>query len=258
MEILERIRLEGTPFPRDLPMPPSQLIEYVFRTTGLRFTSHNRRIVQLQGPYVPGRKEVAEMVVASLPESIKVSHSVWTTFDEIDFQKAPFWGTYFADHWIDDLSFSYQCSECQRKRIKLDPSIRVESVASDRPAITVNGEFKIVNNDTRRLLLDSLSGVRFTPFDEQHEYYYLLANTSFDRLKNKPSEFIGYHGLCRLCGMPICQFICGPVRFDASHWSGEDLMYDVYHESIVFTQKAFHILKAHAPYITQGFPVFVE
>lgn len=204
----------------------------------------NNRSIKLDELFKPERLSEIEQIVKKENWPVEINRSVWTVYDDQDYESAPLWALAFTDIWIDAVDFSSKCSVCGREHIKGDSDVQVPSVKSKRPILYVNGQFVIVDNVARDAIEAQLTGVHFLPFDEKGQYHYLLADIDLGSLVIKDDEVIGYSGDCPECGLPLFKTLFGPTRYDKHQWSGQDIVSESFHRQLLFIQKAFKVLKA--------------
>ncbi|MBN1910788.1 MAG: hypothetical protein JW818_13670 [Pirellulales bacterium] len=243
MKIREAIRIEGTPFPKPLPVP-LDLIQRTFSEHGYFFKDMgNNRTTMLNDLYVAERLGQIQQIIETEGWDVKVTRSVWPEYDDKDYSLAPLWVLNFPDLWVDEIDFSFICDECGRKQIEVDTSIQVSKVKSKRPFHSINGQFKIVSAEVKSAIVGSLAGACFHQFDEQGRYFYLGSECDLGSLVIKNDEVLDYTGECSLCRLPKFTTFFGPLRFVKSLWSGEDIVRESFNDGCLFTPKAFDLLR---------------
>jgi len=258
MEIRETIRIEGTPFPKPLPVPVD-LLRRTLSEHGFLFEDRgSTRTIVLSGLYVPERLGQIQQIVESMKWSVRVTRSLWPAFDNKDYERSPLWVINFTDIWVDEVDFALTCNECGRKRVEVDTSIRVSEVKSNKPLHSVNGQVKIVSADVRLAIAGSLVGARFYPFDYQERYFYLCADRDLGPLIIRGEEVIGYAGDCPRCKVPRFNTYFGPLRFARACWHGDDIVHESLHNGCLFTPKAFDLLRTFDRSLSRGGVVFLE
>jgi hypothetical protein len=258
MKAFERIELEGRPFPQPLPMPSKLLLEKL-ASYGYRFNDlGNNRVISLDENYEPSCLGAIQRIVDHEGWDVTVSQTVWTEFSDHDFELAPLWQTYFPDCWIDDIDFSVVCPGCKRELIDIDTNRRVEHVKSSRPLLSVNGQFMIVSAEVKAQMESSLVGSSFYPFDHQDRYFYLRSRSVLSPLLVRDDEALDAKGTCADCQRPMFRIFFGPLRFPKTCWSGEDVVVESFHNSCLFTPKAFRLLKTFNRRLIRAGLAFLE
>jgi len=255
---LERIEMEGRPFPQRLPMRSSLLLEKL-ATYGYRFKDlGNNRVIFLDDTYEPSRLGAVQRIVDHEGWDVSVSQTVWTEFSDRDFELAPLWKTYFTDCWIDEIDFSVICPGCKREFIAVDTNRRVEHVNSSKPLLCVNGQFEIVSAEVKAQMESSLVGTKFFPFDHHGRYFYLRSRSVLSPLLVRDDEALDCQGTCADCKRPMFRIFFGPLRFPKTCCSGEDVVVESFHNRCLFTPKAFRLLKTFHRRLIRAGLAFLE
>ncbi|MFC2155798.1 hypothetical protein ACFLRB_04845 [Acidobacteriota bacterium] len=242
MQLREMIRLMGKPFPKPLPIQPEILAEY-FSENG--FNSEILDGVLLFNEiYSPGRLSEFKKLLQAKDLDLEVRHSIWTEYEDEDFEKNPLWILLFPDFFIDGLDFKNTCKVCNKSTVVVDLDKRVTRVKSKKPIVSVNGQFTIVKKDLKDKMVKELSGLYFEPFDENEEYFHLLSKSSLGELVNTPDDFIGYNGICPKCKLPVFKMFFGSLAFAQSNWNGDDIVSGDFNRGVFFSEKAYQLIKS--------------
>jgi hypothetical protein len=242
METHEMIQLRGAPFPKPLPQPASELIA-LFKAEGVHFQDEGG-VLRFRGAYDPARLPKVNELLSANGLSIDVRRSIWTVYDDQDFRMAPLWLLLgIPEIWISEIDFALTCTVCGRKRIQVNPNVRVQSVATRKPIVNVNGQFTIVRSDVASQIDKDLSGAKLLPFDKQGRYYYLLSTRHLLHLIIRADQTIGFSGQCDKCGLPIFEMFFGPLRYSSEEWKMEDVMHCNFLSCNAYTPKAYDLLR---------------
>ena len=242
MHLREVIKLEGKPFPNPLPIQPEILVEY-FSKNGFTFEILDQ-VLLFNEIYAPGRLSKLNKLLEAKNLDLKVRHSIWTEYDEEDFERHPLWILYFPDIFIDGIDFDKSCKICDKRTVEIDLDKRVKSVKSKKPIVSVNGQFTIVRKDLKDRMDKELSGTHFEPFDENKEYFHLLSKSNLGELVNTSEDFIDYNGICSECKLPLFKMFFGSLTYAKSKWNGDDIASGDFHSGVFFTKKAYKLLKS--------------
>jgi hypothetical protein len=256
MKIRERIELSGTPFPNPLPKPAEEIINY-FNQYGYIFDDHGRYLV-LDQLYSRNRyDQILELIKANNLD-VKTRHSIWPIYEEKDFEKADLLTLLFPDLWVDEINFENVCSTCKKKNIKFNYDVRVSSVNTSKPIVTINGQFSIVNKTLKKAMEEDLKGGKFYPFDEEDKYFYLSSNTHLGSILMKSEETINLGDRCSECGTPKFDMFFGPLRYSAKNWNDEDIVRGEFYDNVLFSHKAYDLLKKFEKEIQRNDIVILE
>lgn len=242
MQLRETIELSGKPFPKPLPIQPDIMVQF-FAENGFTF-KHLDRTLLLNEIYSIDRLCQLKKLLEAKGLDLEVDHSIWTEYEEEDFEQNPLWILYFPDIFIDEIDFNRRCKVCNKRRVVIDPEKRVTSVNSKKPILAVNGQFTIVRKDLKDKIDKELSGAYFEPFDENEEYFHLLPKNSLGELINTPDDFIGYNGICPECKLPVFKMFFGTPAYSKSKWNGDDIVSGDFRRELFFTKKAYKLLKS--------------
>lgn len=191
--------------------------------------------------------------------STRVRQSIYPQFTPQDFEQAPLLQLIFADLWLDELDFARVCPTCGKKRISIDYSRMVDSVPSDREVLGVNGHFVIVSasalNAIRR---DALVGAEFPQFDRQGRYHYLRPTVDLGAPIIRHDEVSGLEGACERCSFPRFSVFFGPLRFPSSHYHGEDFLWTSVFDDLLFSRRAYRLLRSLDRGVEKDRPAYLE
>jgi hypothetical protein len=242
MYLREVIKLEGKPFPEPLPIQPEILTEYFYKN-GFEFEILDGVLI-FNEIYSPGRLSNLKKLLQAKDLDLEVRHSIWTEYEDEDFEQNPLWILYFPDIFIDEINFDRRCKVCNKRKVVIDLEKRVTRVKSKKPIVAVNGQFTIVRKDLKDKIDKELSGAYFEPFDENEEYFHLLSKNSLGELVNTPDDFIGYNGICPECKLPVFKMFFGTPAYSKSKWNGDDIVSGDFRRELFFTKKAYKLLKS--------------
>src|SRR5581483_11011324 len=224
MHVFEKIELQGEPFPKPLPMPPDDLIG-LLRKHGFEFYYEDSAL-RWRGDYEPTTFDKVKSILVSNKVLVHAWRTIWEEYEDQDFTAAPLWLLLgIPEIWVSGVDFAVTCHVCGRKRFHVDPNVRVQSVDTRKPIVTVNGQFAIVRNDVANRVEKELSGANLPPFDEEGKYRYFLSEGSLRHLIVKPDQAIGLDGTCKKCKSPIVEILFGPLRYASTEWKGEDVIH---------------------------------
>ena len=243
MQLKETIKIRGKPFPKPLPIKADILVEYLSKE-GIKFENLDGETLLLYEIYMSSRLTMVKKLIESKGLDLDIYHSLNTVYEEKDFRQNPLWILYFPDLSIDVLNFEKKCSVCRKKSVIMDFNKRIPYVKSKKPIVTVNGQFDIVRKELKKKIEEELSGAHFEPFDERGEYFYLLARNSLGDLVNPPEDFLDYGGVCPECNLPIYDIFFSPFKYSKPNWNGDDIVSGAFHEGVLFTEKAYNLLKS--------------
>jgi hypothetical protein len=243
MYLREVIKLRGKPFPEPLPIQAEIIVEYL-ATNGIEFNKLDEETLILNDIYIPERLSQVEKLIADRGLNLEILRSVCINFEEEDYERNPLWILYFPEIWIDEVDFQKLCKVCNKKSIVLDLTKRVPRIISKKQVVTVNGQFTIVKKELKDKIDSNLSGAHFEPFDESGEYFHLLSKNSLGELVNSEEDFFGFNGICPECKTPVYDMFFGALKYKKSNWNGDDIVSGAFHEGVLFTEKAYKILKA--------------
>lgn len=242
MELHEMIQLRGNPFPKPLPMPASEIIA-IFNKQGVTFQDEGG-VLRFRGKYVPSTLTRIKQILSEHKLSAEVAHSVWTVYDEYDFTIAPLWLLLgIPEIWVSGIDFAVTCETCGRKRFQVNPEVRVQSVETRKPLLTVNGQFTIVRSDVARRIQKELKGATLIPFDRDGRYQYLLSERRLRRPIVSSDQAIGLKGFCNRCSSPIFEMFFGPLRYASNEWDGPDIVYCDFLSCNAYTPNAYDLLR---------------
>lgn len=242
MKLKEMIKLRGNPFPKPLPIQPEIIAEY-FSKNGFKFELVDR-VLMYNEIYSPSRFSEFNKLLQTKNLDLEVRHSIWTEYEDEDFEQNPLWILYFPDIFIDGINFEKICEVCKKSTVVIDIEKRVPNVKSKKPIVAVNGQFMIVRKDLMARIEKELSGAYFEPFDESEEYFHLLSKNSLGDLVNTPDDFIDYAGICPECKLPVFKMLFGSLAYAKSNWNGDDIVSGAFHSGVFFTKKAYKLLKS--------------
>lgn len=242
MELHEMIQLRGNPFPKPLPKPASEMIA-LLKPLGVTFEDEGG-VLRFRGQYDPSRLTKIKQLLSQQKLDADVWRSIWAVYDVQDFTIAPLWLLLgIPEIWVSGVDFAETCDVCGRKKFHVDPSVRVQSVDTRKPIVTVNGQFTIVRNDVANRVEKELSGANLPPFDEEGKYRYFLSERSLRHLIVKPDQAIGLDGTCKKCKSPIFEMFFGPLRYASTEWKGEDVIHCDFLSCNAYTPKAYELLR---------------
>lgn len=242
MQLREMIKLRGKPFPKPLPIKPEILVEY-FSENGFNFEIVDE-VLLYNEIYSPGNFSEFKKLLHDKDLDLKVRHSIWTEYDDEDFEQHPLWILFFPDIFIDEIDLEKTCKTCNKKNVCIDTNKKVPFVNSKKPIVSVNGDFTIVRQDLKKKMEIELMGANFEPFDEKGEYFYLLSKGNLGELVNSSDDFIGYNGICPECNQPIFKMFFGALKYSKSNWNGDDIISGAFHSGLFYTKKAYQLLKS--------------
>jgi hypothetical protein len=242
MQLRETIELSGKPFPKPLPIQADIMVQF-FAKTGFIF-KHLDRTLLLNEIYSPDRLSQLKKLLEAKGLYLEIDHSIWTEYEDEDFEQHPLWILLFPDIFIDEIDFEKTCKTCNKKNVCIDTNKKVPFVNSKKPIVSVNGDFTIVRKDLKKKMEIELKGANFEPFDEKGEYFYLLSKGNLGELVNSSDDFIGYNGICPECNQPIFKMFFGAFKYSKSNWNGDDIVSGSFHSVRFYTKKAYQLLKS--------------
>jgi hypothetical protein len=257
MQIFEKIQLEGEPFPKPLPMPPDELIG-LLRKHGFEFC-YEDSVLRWRGNYEPTTLNKVKTILAANKIVVHAWRTVWEKYGDDDFRMAPLWLlTGVPEIWVSGIDFCVQCAACGRKRFHVDPSVRVQSVATRKPLVSVNGQFEVVRSDVANRIERELQGADLPRFDEEGKYHYFLSKRSLRHLIVKPEQAIGLNGTCDKCTVPIFEMFFGPLRYASGEWKGEDIIHCNFLSCNAYTPKAYELIRSVEKKVTKDGIILLE
>lgn len=256
MEVRETITLAGQPFSTPLPRSAGELIAF-FASHGQRFQDMGRTLV-LNESFEPNRLPHVDLLARELNLNLKIDHSVWTVYDDSDYQRSSLWILYFPDVWIREINFVETCQECGKRSIIIDTKRKVSQVNSQKPIVSVNGQFPIIHHSLYEIVRTELSGALLEPFDRKERYFYLLAESHLGKLINTCNDFIGAQSPCPLCGEPRFEIFYAPYCYSKESWNGDDVVSGDFHNGLFFTSKAYQVLNVSASNVSRGGVVLLK
>lgn len=242
MQVRETIELSGKPFPKPLPIQADIMVEF-FAKNGFIFKHLDRTLLQNE-IYSRDRISQLKKLLEAKGFDLEVDHSIWTEYEDEDFEQHPLWILLFPDIFIDEIDFEKTCKVCNKITICIDTNKKVPFIKSIKPIVAVNGQFTIVRKDLKKKMEIELIGSNFEPFDEKGEYFYLLSKRNLGELVNSSGDFIGYNGICSDCNLPIFKMFFGAQAYAKSNWNGDDIVSGAFHSSLFYTKKAYQLLKS--------------
>jgi hypothetical protein len=142
------------------------------------------------------------------------------------------------------------CGDCGAQRIIVDTTVQVANVNANKAILTVNGQFTIVRNDLCKAMIEDLNGFSFEPFDGNGQYFYLQAKSRLKKIIIKNDEVLNFKGNCPQCNAPKYDMFFGPLRYLKREWSGDDIVHSDFQDNLLFTEKAFNVIKKFENEIT--------
>ena len=168
------------------------------------------------------------------------------------------WKSRFINIIFFFINCEYICSACKKKSIKLNYNVRVSRIKASKPIVTINGQFSIVNKKLKEIIEENLNGGWFYPFDEENKYYYLSSNTHLGNILLKKEETINLGEKCTECGIPKFDMFFGPLRYSAKNWNDEDIVRGEFYDNVLFSKKAYNLLKEFEKEIQRNDIVLLE
>ncbi|EMI20974.1 hypothetical protein RMSM_02097 [Rhodopirellula maiorica SM1] len=212
MKTLETIKLQPTSMLELLTIDDDDLSQ-LRAATSLDFAKQGNAIIAT-ADYRPDNVDAVLQYVETNLQDIEVRHSVWSRFSEEDYKQAPLWVLRFPEVWIDDIDFRHQCEECTRPAVSVDPLVRVESIPGvTHSALSINGQLSVFRTDVCEALESKVSGCKFSPFDRNENYQYLLPQARLTPLIVRESESIGLGDRCSVCHLPTFSSFLGHFVF---------------------------------------------
>ncbi len=243
MKLKETIKLRENPFPSPFSVKAEMLVEY-FAHYGFKFEILDEGTIMLHDFYIPERFVKVKKLIDEKGLDLKIYHSIYPKYEEKDYKENPLWVILFSDIFINGIDFNITCKVCNKKRVLIDLSQKVPIVKSKKPIVSVNGQFTIVKNELKVKMETELSGAHFEFFDEQGEYFYLMARSKLGNLINTPDDFLEYGGTCPECNFPIFKMFYAPKKYSKLNWNGDDIVNSEFQVGkILFTGAAFKLLK---------------
>jgi hypothetical protein len=242
MKLRETITLSNKVFPKPLPLPAGDIINF-FDSNGLKFKDHGRTLL-LNEEFSSMRLSIVQKFIKDQGWDLKIDHSIWTVYEDKDYEQNPLWTLLFPEIRIDGVDFERKCKICSKSTVVVDSNKRVPKVKSKKPIVIVNGQFTIVKKELKIKMESELSGTYFEPFDECGEYFHLLAKSHLCDLVNTPDDFIEYGGICKECNLPVFKMFFSALKYSKANWNGDDVVSGAFHSGVFFTEKAFTLLKS--------------
>jgi len=259
MKVFERVRIQPIAMVEMLTIP-DELIA-TLDSAGLKFKLLGNSLISddVFDPH-QGKFAKTHKIVAHFSDALEVVHSVWPEYNDTDYQNAALWAMFFPDCWHNEIDCAVTCSSCNRKTARIDPRQKVEEVkgAKNRPFLNVNGQFKIIRRDVADSFVNSLSGLHVEVFDKVGKYMYLLPTSQLSSLIIRDDEVFGFKGFCDECGFPKFDMYFGPLRYPAKSWNGNDIVFEPFHRTPVFSHKAANLILGLDKNIVRGGVVFLE
>jgi uncharacterized OB-fold protein len=190
----------------------------------------------------------------------KTRFKILPSYDNDDYQKADFIVVFFSDYWLDSMeTIKTKCNSCGRKNILPDYNFRVPHANPKKPFVNVNGEVPIFSYEVvQAFKRNNLKGAVFFPFDNEESYFYLKPDSEFSKMIVRENEALNLKGVCEECGRPFFDMFFGPCRYKKEEWNGDDFVMCPFHRFILFTPRAFEILKSFDKKIFLGPPAYLE
>lgn len=243
MKLFSRIQIRNKSSIADLHMPDELCAG--LESTGLKFFQVGQALVG-DSTYQPNDDLLTKTknIVERYSNEFKVKRFVWPEYEDADYQNAPLWVLYFPDVWLREIDSAMTCSSCNRKMSRIDPRQKVEEVkgATNRPFLNVNGQFGIIRRDVADSFVNSLSGLHVEMFDKAGQYMYLLPTSQLSSLIIRDDEVFGFKGFCDECNSPKFDMYFGPLRYPAQSWNGNDIVFEPFHRTPVFSHKAANLI----------------
>lgn len=251
MKTFEQITVRGHPFPASLPLAADQMIA-IFRSHGADFVKDGM-VLLYRGHFERERLENVRNAIEAHGLSANATRVVWSEYDDEDYKVAALCllgGK--PEIWIDSIDVTLTCTKCGRKRSHIKPDMQVDRVETDKPIVSVNGQFTIVRDDVARRISNELRGARMPPFDTEGRYRYLLPERSLGKLIVGADNAIEPNGSCASCGTPLFETLLGPWTYSRSEYHGEDIVGCEVLDGNAYSRRAFDFFKAVERRIVRG------
>jgi hypothetical protein len=214
--------------------------------------------VVLRGDYELGRYEQLVARLQSSGFQPLAFRSVAPEFDEADFAQSDLLALSFADLDLDGYYEQAKCGTCKRGTAARDYSKRVRKLKT-KHKVGMAGIWAVVVHETVKVRAeDELRGAVLRPFDEAGEYYYLAAATSIEQQTVRPEDGLNVRGACSECGRYRYDVFFGPLRYRRKGWNGDDVVYSYFNDALLFTPRAYEVLRSFDRDVERAEPVYLE
>ena len=191
--------------------------------------------------------------------TIKLNRFIDTEYSKEDWESAELIRILFPEVWLNNKSFETTCKKCGKKKLEIDTSYQVSAFKSNKPIICINGEFLVVDKQTKKKIIQiGLKGALFNAFDKSGNYFHLSAKSNITGLIIRDDEVLNYKGVCPECGKHDYDMLIGPTRYNRSNWNGDDFVIDEFMDQIVVSKRAYDQLKEIEKEIELDEPIYLE
>lgn len=236
----------------------NELCTNLLTQNGYKFEDNGISLIIRKEFKSPGFFENIKKIIKIINFNLKLNRFIDIEYSKEDWESAELIRILFPEAWLNDKSFETTCKKCGKKKIEVDTGYQISSFNSNKPIICINGEFTVVNKQTKNKIIQTgYKGALFTAFDKSGNYFHLSARSSITGLIIKEDEVLNYKGICPKCGKHDYDMILGPTRYPKSNWNGDDFVIDEFMGQILVSKKTYDQLKKIDKKIERDEPIFL-
>lgn len=212
----------------------------------------------LQASYEPGRYEAFIEKLERAKAKASAFRGFSTSWDAADFDRAVLLSLSLPEVSVSGFEDEDVCPACDRGTFPRDYGKRAGRIRTPHKVALAADRFVIVHRSVKEQAERELEGVSFAPFDREGRYFTVVPSAELRHQIVHPDDGININGNCPKCGRVQYDAFFGPLRYRRDEWNGEDVVYSYFSDELLFTRRAFDLLRSSDIEVDVSEPVVLE